>query len=257
MENFLRAYVERTPHTWVQQLPLAEFATNNAISVSTGFSPFYLNAGIHPTMPTSLMTGGLPKTTNEAVQVTLERMKTALAEAQTNLALAQKRMATAVNRSRRSVEFNVGDEVVLLTKNIKNYCPHLPAKIKARWVGPFTITQKVSPVAYRVELPPSWRLHPVFHIDKLKKYIRSEEFLREVQPPPPVVIEDHLEYEVEDLIRHRGKGTRRQYLVLWKGYPFTEATWEYERDLVNAPEILEAYLRRNNLMRTRDGRQRQ
>ena len=49
-------------------------------------------------------------------------------------------MATAVNRSRRSVEYTVGDEVVLTTKHIKNYCPHLPAKIKARWIGPFTIT---------------------------------------------------------------------------------------------------------------------
>ena len=206
-------------------------------------------------LPTSLMTGGLPKTANEVVQITLEWMKTALAEDQTNLVLAQKRMATAVNRSRRSIEYNVGDEVVLTTKHTKNYCPHLPAKIKARWVGPFTITQKVSPVAYRVELPPSWRLHPVFHIDKLKKYIRSEEFLREVHPPPPVVVEDHLEYEVEDFIRHRGKGTRQQYLVLRKGYPFTEATWEYEQDLVNAPEILEAYLRCNNLLRNRDSRQ--
>ena len=70
MENFLRPYVERTPHTWVQQLPLAEFAANNAISVSTGFSPFYLNAGIHPILPTSMIMGGLPKTTNEAMQVT-------------------------------------------------------------------------------------------------------------------------------------------------------------------------------------------
>ena len=138
-------------------------------------------------LPTSLMTGGLPKTTNEAVQITLERMKTALAEAQTNLALAQKRIAMAINHLRRSMEFNVSDEVVLTTKHIKNYCPHLPAKIKARWVGPFTITQQVSPVAYRVDLPPSWHLHPVFHVDKLKKYIRSEEFLREVHPPPPVV----------------------------------------------------------------------
>ena len=57
-------------------------------------------------------------------------------------------------------------------------------------------------------------------------------------------MEDHLEYEVEDLIWHKGRGARRQYLVLWKGYPFTEATWEYERDLKNAPEILAAYLRR-------------
>ena len=70
-----------------------------------------------------------------------------------------------------------------------------------------------------------------------------------------MVIEDHLEYEVEDLIRHRGKGTRPQYLVLLKGYPFTKATWEYERDLVNAPEILETYLRCNNLLQNRDGRQ--
>ena len=98
-----------------------------------------------------------------------------------------------VNHFRQSVEYNVGDEVVLTTKHIKNCCPHLPAKIKARWVVPFTITQKVSPMAYRVDLPPSWRLHPVFHIDKLKKYIRSEEFLREVHPPPPVAVEDHLE----------------------------------------------------------------
>ena len=184
-------------------------------------------------------------------------MKTALTEAQTNLALAQKRMATAVNRSRRAMEYKVGDEVVLSTKHIKNYCHHLPAKIKARWVGPFTITQKVSSVAYRVDLPPSWHLHPGFHIDKVKKYIHSEEFLWEVHPPPPVVVEDHLDYEAEDLIQHRGKGTRRQYLVLWKGYPFTEATWEYERDLVNAPEILEAYLCCNNLLRNRDSGQRQ
>ena len=118
-------------------------------------------------------------------------------------------MATAVNRSRRSVEYKVGDEVVLTTKHIKNYCPHLLVKIKARWVGPFTITQQVSPVAYRVNLPPSWCLHPIFHVDKLKKYICSEEFLREVHPPPPVVIEDHLEYDVEDLIWHQGKGTCR------------------------------------------------
>ena len=60
----------------------------------------------------------------------------------------------------------------------------------------------------------------------------------------PVLVEDYLEYEIEDLIRHCGHGTHWRYLVLWKGYPFTKATWEYERDLKNVPDILEAYLRR-------------
>ena len=108
------------------------------------------------------------------MQVTSERMKTALAEAQTNSARDQNWMAIVVNRSCWSEEFQAVYEVVLLTKNIKNFCPQLPAKIKARWVGTFVITQKVSPVAYQVDLSPGWHLHPVFHIDKLKSYIRSE-----------------------------------------------------------------------------------
>ena len=81
MENFLRPYVERTPHMWVQQLSLAEFAANNPISVNTGFIPFYLNAGTHPSMLISLLARGLPKSTNEVVCITLEWMKTALPEA--------------------------------------------------------------------------------------------------------------------------------------------------------------------------------
>ena len=132
-----------------------------------------------------------------------------MAEGQTNFACAQKWIATTVNRTRRSQEYNVSDEVVPSTKNIKNYCLHLLAKFKARWVGPFAVTHKFFPMAYMMDLPPGWHLHPVFHIDKLKKYIHSKEFLQEVQPPPPVVVEDHLEYKVEDLIQHRGKGTRR------------------------------------------------
>ena len=53
---------------------------------------------------------------------------------------------------------------------------------------------------------------------------------------------DHLEYEVEDLIRHHRHGVRQQYLVLWMGYPFNKATWECERDLKATPNILKAYL---------------
>ena len=86
--------------------------------------------------------------------------------------------------------------------------------------------------------------HPIFHTNKLKCYIHLEEFLREVEPPPLVLVGDTLEYEVEGILWHQGTGARRRYLVLWKGYPLTEATWEPESHLTNAPDILEEYLRR-------------
>ena len=155
LENFLRPYVQRNPHTWVQQLPLVEFAVNNAVPINTGFTPFYLNTNAHPTTPVSLMHGGASKgSQNEAVKETLERMKTTLAEAQTNLERAQCRMANAVNRPRRSEQYNIDDEVVLNIANLRSYCRHLPAKFRAQWVGHFTISRVVLLVAYKVDFPP-------------------------------------------------------------------------------------------------------
>ena len=66
--------------------------------------------------------------------------------------------------------------------------------------------------------------------------------MREIEPPPPVLVRYTLEYDVEGILWHEGKGARRRYLVLWKGYPLTEATWEPESHLANALDILEEYL---------------
>ena len=49
---------------------------------------------------------------------------------------------------------------------------------------------------------------------------------------------------MEAILRHKGSGARRLYQVLWKGYPITEASWEPESHLRNAPRIREDYLRR-------------
>ena len=95
---------------------------------------------------------------------------------------------------------------------------------------------------FGLDLPRGWRIHPAFHVSKLKCCICSDEFLREIEPPPPVLVGDTLEYEVEGILQHQGKCARRQYLVLWKGYPLTKATWELESHLANALDILEEYL---------------
>ena len=58
LENFLRPYVERHPQTWSQYLALVEFVANNAVNMAMGYSPFYLNSGDHPLVPSVLMHPG-------------------------------------------------------------------------------------------------------------------------------------------------------------------------------------------------------
>ena len=73
---------------------------NNAISISTWLTQFYLSMSSHPTTPVSMLSGGkLQISLNEAMKEALERMKTTLVEAQTNLERAQCRMANAVKVS--------------------------------------------------------------------------------------------------------------------------------------------------------------
>ena len=57
----------------------------------------------------------------------------------------------------------------------------------------------------------------------------------------PVLVGDEIEYEVEKILRHRGRRGRGggfEYLVLWKGFDVTEATWEKADNVSNAPEVL-------------------
>ena len=99
-------------------------------------------------------------------------------------------------------------------------------------------------MAYRLDSALAWHVHPVFRVSNLKRWTRSEEFERVERPPSPVMVEGHEEYEVEAILRHKGKGARRLYQVLWKGFPIAEASWEPESHLANAPQAMEEYLHR-------------
>ena len=67
--------------------------------MATRYSPFYLNAGDHPLVPSTLMHGGGVSSGVEAVQTMVDRMKIALEEAQTNLSVTQHRAQTYANKS--------------------------------------------------------------------------------------------------------------------------------------------------------------
>ena len=95
------------------------------------------------------------------------------------------------------------------------------------------------PVAYGLNFPPTYQIHPVFHVSNLKRFPRSREFEREERPPSPIKVDGEEEDKVKAILRNNSKGARRLYLVMWEGYPIIEASWEPEWYLQNAPLILE------------------
>ena len=139
--------------------------------------------------------------------------------------------------------FEKGDDVLLSTKHITLKHPGTH-KLLLRWIGPFTILDRVGQLAYRLKLPESMsRIHPVFHVSKLKPYKASGR----VQPPPvPIEIEGELEYEVERILDKRTvKRSRRtdsvEYLVKWLGYGHEHNSWEPAKSVANAQEIVQAF----------------
>ncbi|GMF46094.1 unnamed protein product [Phytophthora fragariaefolia] len=51
VEDVLRSICAETPKRWSAMLPLVEFALDNAVHASTGYTPFYVNGLSHPRVP--------------------------------------------------------------------------------------------------------------------------------------------------------------------------------------------------------------
>jgi hypothetical protein len=254
MQQVLRAYCSRRQHTWDKFLSLVEFSLNNSIQSSTGKSAFWLMHGEHPPHPAGLLSGSLNwRVRNETAKQFVERMQLEFREAREHMDKARALMKKFADKNRKERELSVGDLVLLSTRDLGYAFLGPCSKLRPRWCGPFRVISKHSVLVYELELPRDWRIHPCFNIDRLKLYKSSDgEFEeRTLVPIPPHEVEGEFEYEVEDIIGHRwvGSGQHRhlQYLVLWAGYPLSEASYQTAADLANSAELLSQYRKRKGL----------
>ena len=154
LEDMLRCYIGPEADTWDDLLAAAEFAYNNSVQESVRNTPFFLNHGQHPLTPLSRVIEGDKVPSAEHFTRTFS---TSIGEAKKALLAAQSRQRAL--RKRRHVEYAVGDEVWLSSKNLSVKGPGT-RKLMPRWLGPFRVVKQCGPVAYELELPASMsRLH--------------------------------------------------------------------------------------------------
>ncbi|GJP29585.1 hypothetical protein CLOM_g17670 [Closterium sp. NIES-68] len=127
MEQLIRTTCT-DPQTWEKSLPLLEFAYNNAPSATTHQSPFFLNYGQDPVVPsTPNIETPVPRSQRFAEDILAAREKAAEAIRKANLVASQQ-----ADRHRRDITYKVEDLVLLDTRNLR--LP-IPSKLRRDQYG--------------------------------------------------------------------------------------------------------------------------
>ena len=113
-------------------------------------------------------------------------------------------------------------------------------KLILKFYGPYKVLQRIGSMAYRLELPPSSRVHPVFHVSCLKKVIGEkipvETRFPELDEEGKFILEPEAVTETRiKLLRNQGI---IEYLIKWKNLHAEDSTWEDESFIQKHPELL-------------------
>jgi len=98
-------------------------------------------------------------------------------------------------------------------------------KLCFKYFDPFKVLSKIGAVAYKLELPPTSSIHPVFHVSMLKPAssavpavsARLPDLDNNMQVPERVL---------QSRLHQRGTHSVKQLLIKWSGLDDDLATWE-------------------------------
>ncbi|SLM38963.1 reverse transcriptase domain protein [Lasallia pustulata] len=199
LEQYLRNYVNYQQDNWVELLPVAQLAYNTAKNATTGCTPFYANYGFKADVKN--VPRGLQSVARRA-KVKVKHLTQLHQQLHQDIAFASQRTAKYYNnKQKKRPSLEEGDKL-----------------------GPFRIKKKLGPDVYKLQLPDSMKVHPVFHTIVLEPAHPSIPIATQV----PTLEMDNNEkvYDVEKILQSRLENSKLQYLVKWKDYGMNDNTWE-------------------------------
>ncbi|SJL08320.1 uncharacterized protein ARMOST_11683 [Armillaria ostoyae] len=228
VEKYLCIFINHRQDDWADWLPLAEFAYNNRTHSATGQIPAASDF--------SKVMAKIHKEMEEALKEAAGRMK------------------VQYNKHKRPTkEYHARDLVWLSTTNL--HLPRPKKKLNDKWVGPFKILEKTGASAYKLKLPPHWKIHLRFN-EKLLTPYTPPSFPNQEQPPPPPpdLVDNEEQWELEEVLDSKpckvgGKHgqpsmTVIDYFVKWKGWTREHNSWVTEKDMGNTKEAIAKYIKK-------------
>uniref|UniRef100_A0A8C6MDH0 Gypsy retrotransposon integrase-like protein 1 n=1 Tax=Nothobranchius furzeri TaxID=105023 RepID=A0A8C6MDH0_NOTFU len=225
----LRCICSTNQSSWSDQLAWVEYAHNSHVSSATGQSPFESSLGYQPSL------FPLQTDSTSTTPQFLRRARRAWVATRSALQRTAERNQRLADRHRRPAPSYVPGQMVWLSSRDVPL-KATSRKLAPRYLGPFKVIAVPSPVTVRLDLPPSLRIHPVFHVSLVKPVVSSP-LCPAPAPPPARFYKGGLVYKVRRILDSRPRGRGVQYLVDWDGYGPEERSW-IPRSYIEDPSLI-------------------
>ncbi|XP_044500293.1 uncharacterized protein LOC123221524 [Mangifera indica] len=230
LETYLRCFCFEQQRTWPNWLQWAEYWFNTTFNASTGMTPF---KGVYGRDPPPLLRLVDEPSKIDDVDAMIKQRNEILDRLKRNLHAAQERMKKIADKSRRELEFSVGDQVFLKLQpyRFRSLATKPNEKLSPRFYGPFQIEERIGSVAYKLKLPETAKIHPVFHVSQLKRRVGPSVLS---QPLPYCLNEEgELEVQPEEVLNFRySQQGDLELLIKWHNLPDHENSWELYKNLI-------------------------
>jgi hypothetical protein len=174
LSTMLRAILETNLKLWEECLPHIEFAYNRSVHSTTNVSPFQVVYGFNPCAPIDLLPLPPSETTCFDASQRSEFIMKMHETTKLNIEKINEKYRIAASKGRKEVKLEPGDFVWLHLRK-ERFLELRKSKLMSRVAGHFKILAKINDNAYKLELPPEFRVSPSFNISDLRPYLKEED----------------------------------------------------------------------------------